>query len=103
MLGQETAFQGTGTCWPGATDFPFDNIANDNLGLGATPTTANSNRSDKLLVSFFARANYNFRDRYLFTATIRADGFDGVQQEQQVGLFPSFSAAWRMHLGGRIS
>ena len=74
MLGQETAFQGSEYLLAGATDFPFDNIANDNLGLGATPTTANSNRSDKLLVSFFARANYNFRDRYNYTATSRADG-----------------------------
>ena len=96
MLGQETAFQGSEYLLAGATDFPFDNIANDNLGLGATPTTANSNRSDKLLVSFFARANYNFRDRYLFTATIRADGSTVFSKNNKWGYFPSFSAAWRI-------
>ena len=41
MLGQETSFQGTEYLLAGATDFPFDNLANNNLGLGATPTTAN--------------------------------------------------------------
>lgn len=87
MLGQETAFQGSEYLLAGATDFPFDNIANDNLGLGATPTTANSNRSDKLLLSFFARANYNFRDRYLFTATIRADGSTVFSKNNKWGYF----------------
>ena len=94
MLGQETAFQGSEYLLAGATDFPFDNIANDNLGLGATPTTANSNRSDKLLVSFFARANYNFRDD-------SCRRVDGVQQEQQVGLFPVVLGGMA-HLGGEF-
>ena len=96
MLGQETSFQGTEYLLAGATDFPFDNLANNNLGLGATPTTANSNRSDKLLVSFFARGNYNYRDRYLFTATVRADGSTVFSKNHKWGYFPSFSAAWRV-------
>lgn len=96
MLGQETSFQGSEYTVAGATDFPFDNLGNYNLGLGATPTTANSSRSEKLLVSFFARANYNYRDRYLFTATVRADGSTVFSENNKWGFFPSFSAAWRV-------
>ena len=96
MLGQETSFQGTEYLLAGATDFPFDNLANNNLGLGATPTTADSDRSDKMLVSFFARGNYNYRDRYLFTATVRADGSTVFSKNHKWGYFPSFSAAWRV-------
>lgn len=39
-----------------AMDFPFDNLGNDNLGLGATPSKVNTNYYDKTLLSFFARA-----------------------------------------------
>ena len=96
MLGQETSFQGSEYTVAGATDFPFDNLGNNNLGLGATPTTANSSRSEKMLVSFFARANYNYRDRYLLTATVRADGSTVFSENNKWGFFPSFSAAWRI-------
>ncbi len=74
MLGQETSFKGTEYLKGQSTDFPFDNLGNDNLGLGATPSQVTSSRSDNMLVSFFARGNYSYKDRYLFTATIRADG-----------------------------
>lgn len=96
MLGQETAYQGSEYVLAGATDFPFDNLGNYNLGLGATPSTADSDRSEKMLVSFFARGNYNYKDRYLFTATIRADGSTVFSKNNKWGYFPSFSAAWRV-------
>ena len=50
-------------------DFPFDNLGNNNLGLGATPSKVNTDYYDKTLLSFFARANYNYDNRYLLTAT----------------------------------
>ena len=55
-------------------DFPFDNLGNDSLGLGATPSKVESSYSEKMLLSFFARGNYNYDNRYLLTATVRADG-----------------------------
>ncbi len=96
MLGQETSYQGTEYVTAGSTDFPFDNLENNNLGLGATPTTAQSGRSEKMLVSFFARGNYSYKDRYLFTATVRADGSTVFSKNNKWGFFPSFSAAWRI-------
>lgn len=96
MLGQETTFQGTEFLSGEATDFPFDNLGNDNLGLGATPSKVNSGLSDKLVISFFMRANYNYKDRYLFTATVRTDGSTVFSDNHKWGVFPSFSAAWRI-------
>jgi TonB-linked SusC/RagA family outer membrane protein len=52
-------------------------------------------RPDNML-SFFGRANYTIADKYLFTATMRADASSRFKKGNQWGYFPSASAAWRM-------
>lgn len=46
-------------------------------------------------VSFFGRANYALLDRYLFTATLRADGSSKFAPNNRWGYFPAFAFAWR--------
>ena len=46
------------------------------------------------LQSLFSRINYGFRDKYLFTATIRADGSSKFGDNNKYGIFPALSAAW---------
>ncbi|WP_298356145.1 TonB-dependent receptor [Runella sp.] len=48
------------------------------------------------LQSFFSRLNYTFKNRYLFTATVRADGSSKFGANNKYGIFPSFSAGWRL-------
>lgn len=96
MLGHEFAYRSSELLYGQAKDFPFDNLGNDNLGLGATPSSVSTSKSEKKLLSYFARANYNFANRYLFTATIRADGSTVFSSDNKWGIFPSFSAAWRV-------
>lgn len=48
------------------------------------------------LQSFYGRVNYAFRDRYLFTATVRSDGSSRFGGNNKYGTFPSFSAGWRL-------
>ncbi|MGK7394765.1 MAG: SusC/RagA family TonB-linked outer membrane protein [Candidatus Cyclobacteriaceae bacterium M3_2C_046] len=48
------------------------------------------------LQSFFGRVNYSIQDKYLFTATLRADGSTRFGGNNKYGLFPSVSAAWRL-------
>lgn len=67
MLGHEVSFKSTEYLLGEAMDFPFDNLGNDYLGLGATPSRVESSYSEKTLLSFFARGNYNYDNRYLFT------------------------------------
>lgn len=55
-----------------------------------------SGRSHGNMLSFFARANYNYDDRYLLTATFRADGSSKFAKGNKWGYFPSASAAWRI-------
>ncbi len=45
-------------------------------------------------VSFFARGNYSYKNKYLLTATMRADGSSKLAQGNKWGYFPSFSAGW---------
>ena len=96
MLGHEISYRSSEFLLGQAMDFPFDHLGNNNLGLGATPSKVNSDFNDKKLLSFFARGNYNYDNRYLLTATVRADGSTVFSKKHKWGFFPSFSAAWRM-------
>lgn len=96
ILGQETTFRSQEYLLGQSTDFPFDNLENNNLGLGATPSKVTSSYWEKTLISFFARATYDYKSRYYLTATVRADGSTVFSDNHKWGCFPSFSAAWRI-------
>ncbi len=63
-----------------------DNEFKDNSGY----------REQMALSSFFGRVNYNYKERYLFEANLRYDGSSRFAKGHRWGLFPSFSAAWRI-------
>lgn len=73
--------------------------------LGGTDITGFSNVDGKIsagdtnaaLLSFFARVNYDYRDRYLFSASIRRDESSKFHKDNRVGYFPSVSAGWNVH------
>ena len=48
------------------------------------------------LQSFFGRLNYTYADKYLLTATLRADGSSKFGANNKYGYFPSFAAGWNM-------
>ncbi|WP_154856824.1 SusC/RagA family TonB-linked outer membrane protein [Cyclobacterium xiamenense] len=48
------------------------------------------------LRSFFGRANYSYDDRYMFQANVRYDGSSRFGEGNRWGIFPSFSAGWRI-------
>ncbi len=48
------------------------------------------------LQSFFGRLNYSIANKYLFTATVRADGSSRFGPENQYGIFPSGAFAWQI-------
>lgn len=57
---------------------------------------ANNYDNTDELQSFFARINYSLSDKYLFTATVRADGSSRFGSENQYGYFPSGAFAWKI-------
>lgn len=68
------------------------------LGLGEAESARNSFSisDDWGLVSAFARVNYNYDERYLFEANVRADGSSRFSDAHKWGVFPSFSVGWRI-------
>ncbi len=64
------------------------------IGDGAEMSN-NDGKGELYLISFFGRANYSFADRYLITATLRADGTSRFQNNKW-GIFPSVALGWNI-------
>ncbi|WP_221932503.1 TonB-dependent receptor [Carboxylicivirga sp. M1479] len=79
----------------GASGFPNDDIGLADLSLGATPDIPASYEYDATLISFFGRAFYSYKQRYLMTVTYRADGSSKFGADNKWGYFPAASVAWR--------
>lgn len=96
MVGQEWVANWSQYVRSAAKNFPNNDIGLDDMGLGTPSSIQSGVNDDDKLISFFGRANYNFRERYLLTATVRADGSSKFSDHNKWGFFPSVSAAWRM-------
>lgn len=67
------------------------------LNAGSTANqSATGSAKDWALRSFFGRINYNFNQKYLFEANVRYDGSSRFAPGLKYGVFPSFSAGWRL-------
>ena len=68
------------------------------LGSGGSNTAGTMSMSNQdyetALISYFGRVGYNFADRYILSATFRADGSSLFLGDNKWGYFPSVSAAW---------
>jgi iron complex outermembrane receptor protein len=76
--------------------FVTDMLGSNSLqsGQGLRPSDVETHRNMNRLISFFGRANYSYKDRYMLTATLRRDGSTKFGENHKWGLFPSASAAW---------
>lgn len=95
-LGHETTYNMSESLYGESKEFPLDNLGVDNLGLGAVPSSVTSSKSDSRRLSFFARAFYSYDERYMITATVRADASTVFSASNKWGCFPSFAAAWNI-------
>ena len=77
---------------------PTEPIYNPGIGQELTLATNKPSGSATIneLQSFFSRLNYQFQDKYLVTATVRADGSSKFGSNNRYGYFPSFSLGWRL-------
>lgn len=96
MAGQEFVSKWTRNFKSSASNFPNDEIGLGDLSLGLAGTPESYQNYDDKLLSFFTRVNYNYKEKYLFTASLRADGSSKFGKNNKWGYFPAFSAAWRM-------
>lgn len=78
--------------------FPSPNITTSELpNIPITAFTVDTFNNTDELQSFFGRVNYSLYDKYLFTATIRADGSSRFGTNNRYGYFPSAAFAWKLN------
>ena len=76
-------------------NFPSNELPN--LDAGSTNGMKNTGYTRELnMTSWFGRLNYDYEGRYLFEANLRADASSRFAEDNRVGVFPSFSAGWRI-------
>lgn len=95
MVGQEDVLRTFRYFSASSSKFPVDNFGIYDLSLGEEPGKPQTNKEEERMFSFFGRVNYQYLDKYLFTATMRADGSSKFGDDNKWGYFPSVSAAWR--------
>ena len=61
------------------------------------PDFQSIDKSKEVLLSYFGRLNYNYKDKYLLTATLRADASSKLNPDNRWGYFPSVAVAWNLH------
>ncbi|WP_084466377.1 SusC/RagA family TonB-linked outer membrane protein [Kaistella palustris] len=98
LVGQEMILSQRTTVTNVVHGFPKFFTFNDALNIttqGNPQSVGNVTDPDDRLLSFFGRVNYDFKNRYLFTATMRADGSSKFSTDNKWGYFPSVAFAWK--------
>ena len=72
---------------------PFPTFNLDGVILAQAPRP---NEFTNVLISYFGRLNYTFREKYLLTATVRRDGSSRFSPDTRWGTFPALALAWRI-------
>jgi TonB-linked SusC/RagA family outer membrane protein len=75
-------------------DFPNDEL--QYIVSAGTIRAASATALDRVLNSYFGQAKYNYKFKYIFTLTARADGSSKFGANNKYGFFPAGSFAWRM-------
>ncbi len=66
------------------------------LATGLQSINNDGNMNSWSLFSMFGRLNYNYQDKYMLEAVVRRDGSSRFGKTNAYGIFPAFSAAWRI-------
>lgn len=74
----------------------FSSTTTQQLNNGTTSKTLGGSANEWKLLSFIGRGNYDYKGRYLLTATLRRDGSSRFGSNNRWGWFPSASVAWRV-------
>src|SRR5690606_36900450 len=80
----------TGSNFTG-NNFPDDDVRTFNAAARITGATS---EEEWALISYLARVNYSFMDKYLITGTIRRDGSSRFGEDNRWGNFPSIAIGW---------
>ena len=76
--------------------FAVEKLGYNGIAGGDTPRVPVIISDESKLLSYFGRLNYNYKDKYLFKATMRADGSSKFAKNKKWGYFPSAAVAWKL-------
>ena len=101
MGGYSFAYSVTESSSMNNTNFTTDATLYNNIGEGTLAAEdgkvlMSSNKYDNKLISFFARVNYDWKERYLLSASIRHEGSSRFGANYKWGNFPAVSVGWRI-------
>ncbi|MBQ9533197.1 MAG: TonB-dependent receptor [Prevotella sp.] len=77
-------------------NYAFEDADYMQIGSGSGTMTNGGGKQEWALFSLFGKVDYNYADRYLFSATLRRDQTSRLHKDHNSGVFPAFSAAWRL-------
>jgi TonB-linked SusC/RagA family outer membrane protein len=77
-------------------DYAFEDADYMQIGAGSGTMTNGGGKQEWALFSLFGKIDYNYADRYLLSATLRRDQTSRLSSKNNSGIFPAFSAAWRI-------
>ncbi|MBC6606592.1 TonB-dependent receptor [Hymenobacter sp. BT188] len=66
------------------------------LAAGSVRTEASSDGTLWTLLSYFGRANYDYKGRYIVSGSLRRDGSSRFGEQNKYGIFPAISGSWRI-------
>lgn len=95
LLGQSTEQQKYYLISASASGWPYESI--ETLNVATTPTGASTERTTYANASFFGRATYDYKEKYLLTVSARYDGSSRFGSNTKWGWFPSVSAGWKIN------
>lgn len=96
MIGQSWSDQFKDGFGTSVTRFDTDYFMWNNLSAGAYYNVPSSTYTDISHMSFFTRATYKLKNKYVFTALMRADGSSRFGEDRKFGYFPAASVSWNM-------
>lgn len=77
-------------------DYAFEDVDYMQIGAGGGEQTVGGGKAEWALFSLFGKVDYNYADRYLLSGTLRRDQTSRLHKDNNSGIFPAFSAAWRV-------
>lgn len=79
------------------TDFVVEDLGFNAIGIGTSTIIPTSSLEEWAVQSGLARLNYGYDDRYLLTASFRADGSSRFAEGEKWGFFPAGAFAWKIN------
>ncbi|GGG99582.1 SusC/RagA family TonB-linked outer membrane protein [Parapedobacter pyrenivorans] len=93
-LGENLSVTTSNSSFPGSWQHAY--VGNWMAFAGFTPTIGGSHDLENNFASFFGRINYNYKETYMATVILRADGSSNFARGHRWGYFPSVSAGWNV-------